>query len=85
MCIAQGAFPPLVRIPNMILPLARAHHHWSLAECAKRGQPHRPPTQLIPHFRQGPSLYMGGAQVQSLTPTPPKHFSPLKGRGGEGA
>ena len=28
---------------------------------------------------------MGGAQVQSLTPTPPKHFGPLKGgRGGGG-
>ena len=26
----------------------------------------------------------GGAQVQSLTPTPPKHFGPLKGGGGMG-
>ena len=25
---------------------------------------------------------MGGAQVQSLTPTPRKHFGPLKGGGG---
>ena len=27
---------------------------------------------------------MGGAQVQSLTPTPPKHFRPVKGGGGAG-
>ena len=27
-------------------------------------------------------LTMGGAQVQSLTPTPLKHFGPLKGGGG---
>ena len=28
---------------------------------------------------------MGGAQVQFMTPTPPKHFDPLKGgRGGAG-
>ena len=26
---------------------------------------------------------MGGAQVQSLTPTPPIHFGPLKGGGGK--
>ena len=25
---------------------------------------------------------MGGAQVHPLTPTPPKHFGPLKGGGG---
>ena len=28
--------------------------------------------------------FTGGAQVQSLTPTPPKHFGPLKGGGGRG-
>ena len=27
---------------------------------------------------------MGGTQVQSLTPTPPKHFGLLKGGGGGG-
>ena len=34
---------------------------------------------LVPARR----LKMGGAQVQSLTPTPPQHFGPLK-RVGEG-
>ena len=36
-------------------------------------------------LKTSPFVSLGGAQVQSLTPTPLKHFGPLKGRGGGGA
>ena len=40
-------------------------------------RPPHPPTTTLFIIKA-----MGGAQVQSLTPTPPKHSDPLKGGGG---
>ena len=78
---SEGEIPPPVRIPTLALPYAHTLHCQSPPGLARGSFATSIKAEIFPQNHPQPT---GVAQVQSLTPTPPKHFGPLKEVGGVG-